>query len=64
MPLIELRCAHCGKVYEELVRANGEYPACKYCGGKTDQVYSGTLTVNSCKKSNCSGNCSTCGGCH
>lgn len=65
MPLIELKCEKCGKVYEELIsHADGKYPPCKYCGGETRQVYSGKLIVNECKKSNCTGNCSTCGGCH
>lgn len=63
MPLIELKCARCGKTYEELVGADGKYPPCKYCGGETVQVYSGKLFVNGCKKSDCTGNCSTCGGC-
>lgn len=63
MPLIELRCAKCGKVYEELVKADGKYPTCKFCGGETNQVYSGELIVNTNKKSNCTGNCSCCGGC-
>lgn len=64
MPLIELKCTKCGESYEELVKADGNYPTCKYCGAQTAQVYSGKLIVNDCKKSNCSGNCSGCCGCH
>lgn len=65
MPLIELKCIKCGLVYEELVKkADGNYPPCKACGGETAQVYNGKLIVNECKKGNCAGNCSCCGGCH
>lgn len=64
MPFIELKCEECGQVYEELVKADGKYPVCKYCGGKTNQVYNGKLIIGACKKSDCTGNCSTCGGCH
>lgn len=64
MPLIELKCLKCGKTYEELVKADGNYPPCKECGGKTEQVYNGKLIVCSCHKNECSGNCSSCGGCH
>lgn len=64
MPLIELKCIRCGKSYEELVKADGKYPPCKYCGGETQQVYSGELVVCAHRKSGCSGNCSNCGGCH
>lgn len=64
MPLIELKCYNCGRSYEELVKADGNYPPCKFCGGKTAQVYNGKLIVNQTKKEGCSGNCSCCGGCH
>ena len=64
MALIELKCEKCGKVYEELLKSDGNYPPCKFCGGKTEQVYSGKLYVGGCKKSDCTGDCSCCGGCH
>lgn len=63
MPLLELRCTKCGHIAEELVKADGKYPACAVCGGKTEQVYSGELIVNQAKKEHCSGNCAHCGGC-
>lgn len=65
MPLIELRCVKCGKVYEELCKADGHYPPCKECGGATEQVYNGKLIVCAHHSDGeCSGNCSSCGGCH
>ncbi len=64
MPLIELKCVKCGKVFEELVKADGVYPPCRECGGKTEQVYSGELFVNHAHKGECSGDCSCCGGCN
>lgn len=63
MPLLELKCTRCGFDNEELVKADGNYPPCPHCGGKTEQVYSGKLIVNCAKKEHCDGNCSHCGGC-
>lgn len=51
MPLLELKCTRCGFVNEELVKADGNYPPCPHCGGKTEQVYSGKLIVNCAKRS-------------
>ena len=65
MPLLELKCNDCGYESEELVKADGKYPDCPKCGKPLQQKYSGKLTVNyknSC--GGCSGNCSSCGGCH
>ena len=65
MPLLEFKCSKCGYETEELIKADGKYPNCPKCGQQLEQKYSGKLTVNyknSC--CGCSGNCSSCGGCH
>ena len=46
------------KVYTDKV-------VCPDCGGETERDYSGTVYSSTGKKpSGCTGNCSTCGGCH
>ena len=63
MALIEFVCTQCGAESEELVRSDGNYPACKVCGGRLKQKLSGKLHVNCAKHEHCGGNCKTCGGC-
>lgn len=63
MPIIELKCIKCGHKYEEIVAMGADYPKCPKCGGTTEQVYNGKLTVNYRHADGCNGDCKCCGGC-
>lgn len=63
MPLIEFICPKCGKITEELTKADGTAPLCPDCGDHMRQKYWGKCYVNERKHGNCSGNCATCKGC-
>ncbi len=65
MPILQYRCAQCGKEFEELVRRYDEEEVrCPACGEKAERSYSGEIFSATGKPGkHCSGNCKTCGGC-
>ena len=68
MPLYEYQCAHCGAVFEQLMRSSADTPdACPACGGKKvkKQFSSFSASVHEHTAPPCaSGGCPTgsCGG--
>lgn len=62
MALIDFKCKKCGKEFFEIVDNNDEV-VCPKCFSKNVQrLYKGKYYGKS--SSTCSGNCSSCGGCH
>ena len=64
MPILQYKCPHCGKQFDELVKRHDEEVKCPVCGTAAVRDYGGTVysaTGRPAKK--CSGNCKTCGGC-
>ena len=64
MPILQYKCPHCGKEFEELVARYTDEVLCPDCKTKAERSYSGEIfsaTGKPAKK--CSGNCKTCGGC-
>ncbi len=65
MPVLQYKCKKCGKRFEELVKVYTDPVRCPDCGGETERDYAGPMYSSTGKKSaSCTGNCSTCGGCH
>ncbi len=65
MPIFSYRCPACGEMFEELVRSHEEEVPCPKCGKKAERVWSGCMYSATGKPpKKCSGNCSTCPGCH
>lgn len=64
MPFFDYKCTVCGKTFEELVKNGEEKVFCPACGKEAEKIYSGRIfgPIGQ-KKKNCSGNCSSCGGC-
>lgn len=64
MPILQYKCKKCGKRFEELVKKYTDSVCCPDCGGETERDYSGEMYSSTGKRSkNCTGHCSTCGGC-
>lgn len=64
MPLLQYKCAKCGKRFDELVKSHLDKVACPACGGETTRDYSGTMySSTGAASKKCSGNCKTCSGC-
>lgn len=64
MPILEYRCAKCGKKFEELVKKCDEQVRCPDCGGEAIREWAGTMYSATGKPSKkCNGNCSACDGC-
>lgn len=64
MPLLQYKCAKCGKKFEEIVQKFDDEVRCPACGERAERDWSGEMfsaTGKPAKK--CSGNCKTCGGC-
>lgn len=64
MPLLQYKCENCGKLFEELTKADSENPKCPQCGGVTRRAYEGKVYAGKKSGGGCSGNCATCSGCH
>lgn len=65
MPFFEYKCPNCGKIFEEYVKKYDEEVKCPFCGKNAEKNYSGAVySATGAKKTNCTGNCKTCGGCH
>lgn len=63
MPLIDYKCKKCGNEFFEIVTNDSEKIVCPKC--KTEEVerlYKGKFYGKN--GGNCTGHCSTCGGCH
>ena len=64
MPILQYKCPHCNKQFDELVKRHDEEVKCPVCGIAAVRDYSGTMysaTGRPAKK--CSGNCKNCSGC-
>lgn len=64
MPVLQYRCASCGKKFDELVKKHDDKVCCPDCGNPAERVWSGEVfsaTGKPAKK--CSGNCKNCNGC-
>lgn len=65
MPILQYRCAQCGKEFEELVKKYDDPVSCPDCGSAAERSYSGKVfsaTGKPCVK--CSGSCKNCKGCN
>lgn len=64
MPLLQYKCPHCGKEFEELVKKFDAPVLCPSCGSVAERSYSGKMFTSTGKSSaKCSGNCRNCSGC-
>lgn len=64
MPVLQYKCPHCGKKFDELVKHYDEEVLCPACKQKAEREWSGEIYSSTGKRpKNCSGNCSCCGGC-
>lgn len=64
MPLLQYKCPHCGKEFDELVKSHADPAYCPACGARGERSYSGAmLTATGKPVKKCNGNCKTCGGC-
>lgn len=63
MPLIDYKCKKCNEEFFEIVNSNSEKIVCPKCKSEeVERVYKGKFYGKN--GGNCSGNCSSCGGCH
>lgn len=63
MPLIDYKCKKCSEEFFEIVNGNSEKIVCPKCKSEeVERVYKGKFYGKN--GGNCSGNCSSCGGCH
>lgn len=64
MPILEYRCPHCGKQFEELVKGHEEEVKCPACGKTAERVWSGQIYSSTGKPhKHCNGDCKHCSGC-
>ena len=64
MPILQYKCPHCKKQFDELVKRHDEEVKCPDCGAVAARDYCGAMysaTGKPAKK--CSGNCKNCSGC-
>ena len=65
MPVLQYKCPKCNKEFEELVKDCFEEVTCPDCNQKAERCWSGKMYSSTGKPpKHCSGNCSTCSGCH
>ena len=65
MPILQYRCPRCGKQFDELVKHCEEEVLCPDCKVRAERDWAGKVYSATGKPvKNCSGHCSTCGGCH
>ncbi|MDE6274099.1 MAG: zinc ribbon domain-containing protein [Clostridiales bacterium] len=64
MPVLQYKCPHCGKEFDELVKNCNEKVACPACGKEAEREWSGSVYSATGKPAvHCGGNCKTCSGC-
>ena len=64
MPILEYKCAACGKRFTELVKRHDEPVKCPDCGNRAERLWSGEMYSSTGKPpKHCNGKCSECGGC-
>lgn len=62
--ILNYRCPHCGKVFDELVKKHDEEVVCPVCGTRAEREWSGEVYSATGKRTvHCNGDCKTCGGC-
>jgi len=65
MALLQYRCPTCGKKFEELVKKYDETVLCPDCNVPAERDYTGCMySATGKQRTQCSGNCKTCSGCH
>ena len=43
MPLLQYKCPHCGKEFDELVKSHADPAYCPVCGARGVRSYSGAM---------------------
>ncbi len=64
MPILEYKCPHCGKKFEELVKRYDEEVTCPVCKHRAEREWSGEMYSSTGKPpKHCNGDCKHCNGC-
>ena len=64
MPVLEYKCPHCGKKFDELVGKHDEKVLCPVCRTEAERVWSGAMHgATGVQSKHCGGSCGTCPGC-